>query len=158
MILAKWVLLRLLTGDCGGQFLRSSFFYKKRLALFYFIYKTKQNTESFICFHRSQWEIRIFTLHWYTWIFWGGCWNMFWICIQWKIWRKDRIVWEKMDAFEAKLQHNYSKQMPYHFHPCQRIHFCQENASWTFIWTGCRSYSFQMDPTLGKQLLDKEFR
>ena len=41
MILAKRVLLRLLTGDCGGQFLRSSFFLRKDWC--YFISYIKQN-------------------------------------------------------------------------------------------------------------------
>ena len=150
MILAKRVLLRLLTGDCGGQFLRSSFFLRKDWC--YFISYIKQNRTlnhlyvSIEVNEISEYLPFIDTLESFE--------EVVETCFR----RKDWNLWEKMDAFEAKLQHNYSKQMPYHFHPCQRIHFCQENSSWPFIWTSSWSYSFQMDPNLGKQLQDQKFR
>ena len=136
MILAKRFLLRLLTGDCGGQFLRSSFFLRKDWCYFISYIKQNRTLNHLYVFievnEKSEYLPFIDTLESFEEIVetcFGFTYN--------ENFEEKIELFEKNYAFEVILQHYYSKQMPYYFHPCQRIHFCPENASWPFICTDC---------------------
>ena len=126
MILSKRVLLRLLTGDCGGQFLRSSFFLRKDWCYFISYIKQNRTLNHLYVFievnEKSEYLPFIDTLESFE--------EVVETCFGYSY---NENFEEKIEIFEKKWMHlkQTNKQTnAISFSPMSKNSFCQENSSW----------------------------